>query len=135
MTKHWLLKYHLRHHAGIAEPTDAQVQDYGLFLIDKLLSQTGKRLQDWACMPHIEGNWEEVFGNWLIMEQREYHSPGLAQEAAECIATFNQDRSAAFERITSAVSNGLGRSSSCMGLEAQGRHMFTTPSVMSGRLA
>ena len=40
------LKYCLQHHAGIAEPTDAQVQDYGLFLIDKLLSQTGKRLQD-----------------------------------------------------------------------------------------
>ena len=103
------LKYCLQHHAGITEPTDAQVQDYGLFLIDKLLSQTGKRLQDWACMPHIEGNWEEVFGNRLIMEQREYHTPGLAQEAAEHIATFNQDQSAAFERITSAVSNGSGQ--------------------------
>ena len=103
------LKYCLQRHAGIAEPTDAQVQDYGLFLIDKLLSQTGKRLQDWDCMPHIEGNWEQVFGNHLIMEQREYHTEGLAQLAAEHIATFNQDQSAAFERITSAVSDKSGQ--------------------------
>ena len=38
-------------------------------------------------MPHIEGNWEQVFGNCLIMEQREYHTQGLAQLAAEHIAT------------------------------------------------
>ena len=60
-------------------------------------------------MPHIEGNWEQVFGNHLIMEQREYHTQGLAQLAAEHIATFTQDQSTAFEKITSAVSNGSGQ--------------------------
>jgi hypothetical protein len=67
------LKNCLQHHAGIAEPTDAQVQDYGLYLIDKLLSQTGKRLQEWDCMPQIEGNWGQLFGNHLILEQQEYN--------------------------------------------------------------
>ena len=43
------------------------------------------------------------------MEYREYHTPGLAQEAAECIAAFNQNQLAAFERITSAIST-VGRS-------------------------
>ena len=103
------LKHHLRHHANIAEPTEAQVQDYGLYLIDKLLSHTGKRLQDWDSMPLIQGNWDQVFGNHLILEQREYNTEGLAQLAAEHIATFNQDQSGAFEKITSAVNTGSGQ--------------------------
>ena len=96
-----LVLYCLQHHSGIAELTNAQVQDYGLFLIDKLLSQSGKSLQDCGCMPRIEGNWEEVFGNRLIVEQREYNTPGLPKEAAEC---FEQDQSVAFEKINSVVS-------------------------------
>ena len=103
------LKYHLQCHANIADPTEAQVQDYGLHLIDKILSQSGKRLQDWACMPQILGNWEDVFGNHLILEQWEYNTGDLAELAAEHIATFTQDQSAAFEKITSAVSTGSGQ--------------------------
>jgi hypothetical protein len=65
------LKGHLQCQ-GFAHPTDAQRQDYGLYLIDKLLSQHGKRLQDWESMPLIEGNWGQLFGNRLILEQQEY---------------------------------------------------------------
>lgn len=98
------LRYHLQCHANMEDPTDAQVQDYGLYLIDKLLSYTGKRIEEWTCMPQIQENWGQVFGNCLILEQWEYNTEGLAQLAAEHIATFTQDQSAAFEKITSAVS-------------------------------
>lgn len=50
------------------DPTDAQVQDYDLYLIDKLLSYTGKRIEEWTCMPQIQENWGQVFGNCLILE-------------------------------------------------------------------
>jgi hypothetical protein len=63
------LKYCLQQHLHITEPTDAQVQDYGLFLIDKLLSHTGKRLHEWDCMPQIQENWGQLVGNYLILEQ------------------------------------------------------------------
>jgi hypothetical protein len=93
---------------GFTEPTDAQHQDYGLFLIDKLLSHHGKRLQDWETMPLIEGNWGQVFGNRLMLEQQDYFTPELAGQAAERIATFTPDQSTAFEKITSAVSTRSG---------------------------
>jgi hypothetical protein len=93
---------------GFGEPTDAQRQDFGLYLIDKLLSHHGKRLQDWETMPLIEGNWGQVFGNRLMLEQQDYFTPELAGQAAERIATFTPDQSAAFEKITSAVSTKSG---------------------------
>jgi hypothetical protein len=103
------LKYRLQQHLDIAEPTDAQVQDYGLFLIDKLLSHTGKRLQEWDCMPQIQEDWGQVLGNHLIMEQRDYDLEKQATDAAHCMARLNPDQSAAFEKITSAVSNNSGQ--------------------------
>jgi hypothetical protein len=104
------LKYHLECHPGVQNPpTEAQVQDYGLYLIDKLLSYTGRRLQDWDCMPQIVENWGMIFGNHLIVEQLDYDPEALAVLAAECIATFNQDQQAAFEQITSAISAGSGQ--------------------------
>jgi hypothetical protein len=101
------LRRRLQRH-NIAEPTDAQVQDYGLYLIDKLLSHYGKRLQEWESMPQIVGNWGQLFGNRLILEQLEYNTERLAEVAAHCIASFTPDQSAAFEKITTAVSTGSG---------------------------
>jgi hypothetical protein len=99
------LRHCLQHH-DIADPTDAQHQDYGLYLIDKLLSQTGKRLHDWDCMPCIVGNWGQLLGNCLILEQQEYFTG--AGDAADQIASFTPDQSAAFEKITTAVSTKSG---------------------------
>jgi len=42
------IRHLLQTHANIPKPSDAQIQDCGLYLIDKLLAQTGKRLQQWA---------------------------------------------------------------------------------------
>ena len=49
------LRHHLQHTLHIAEPSEAQIQDYGLDLIDKLLGQSGKRLQEaqWFPGPQI----------------------------------------------------------------------------------
>ena len=40
------------------DPSDADILilDYGLYLIDKLLSYTGKRLREWEDMPLIVKN-------------------------------------------------------------------------------
>ena len=70
-------------------------KDYGLYLIDKLLSHSRKRLQDWDSMPQIMEDWGAVFGNHLILEQQEYNLEEQAQLEA-------------FEKITSAVSTRSG---------------------------
>ncbi|KAI9457121.1 hypothetical protein BJY52DRAFT_1103720, partial [Lactarius psammicola] len=62
------------------------------YLIDKLLSHSGKRLQDWDSMPQFVENWGAIFGNPLIMEQRQYDPQEQAQLAAGCVASFNQDQ-------------------------------------------
>jgi hypothetical protein len=102
------LRYQLRCHANIADPSDAQVQDYGLYLIDKLLSHSGKRLEDWDSMPQFVENWGAVFGNHLIVEQCEYDLEEQAQLATDCIACLNQDQQAAFEKIMSAFTTRSG---------------------------
>jgi hypothetical protein len=97
------LKYQLMHREILADPSDAQVQDYGLYLIDKLLSHSGKRLDNWKdSMPQIVENWGVIFENHLIMEQRGYNSEEQARLAERCIASLNDDQRAAFDKIMAA---------------------------------
>ena len=102
------LRHRLQHTLHIAEPSEAQIQDYGLYLIDKLLGQSGKRLQDWDCMPQVIGNWRTIEGNPLIAEQQQYDLHDQADRAEDCIANLNRDQRSAFEKITSAITNTTG---------------------------
>ena len=90
------------------DPSDADILDYGLYLIDKLLSYTGKRLREWEDMPLIVKNWGQIIGNPFIIEQRDYDPQREARLAEEHIATFTQDQQSAFEKITSAINTGSG---------------------------
>jgi hypothetical protein len=92
----------LQTYANIPEPSDAQIQNCGLYLIDKLLAQTGRRLQQWAGpagLPQVVDNWGSILGNALILEQQQYNPVEQARLAEECRANLNPDQQAAFERI------------------------------------
>jgi hypothetical protein len=102
------LKYQLDNHTDIVNASEDQVQDYGLYLIDKLLSYTGRRLSDWDTMPQFVENWGEILGNHLIQEQRQYDTDQQARLAEECIACLNQDQRAAYEQITAALDTRSG---------------------------
>jgi hypothetical protein len=56
----------------ILDPTEEQVFDYGLYLIDCLLGNGNRSLRDWPAMPFPQENWAQVVGNRLIAEQRSY---------------------------------------------------------------
>ena len=103
------LRHFLITHTALADPSDAQVLDYGLYLIDQLLSHYSKSLQDWNTMPQVVGDWGAVMGNCLIQEQRQYDLEEQAVLAAECIAMLNPNQQAAFENITSAITNNTGQ--------------------------
>jgi hypothetical protein len=102
------LRHQLQHVANIPDPSEAQIQDYGLYLIDKLLSHTGKRLQEWTTMPEVVEDWAVILGNHLILEQHQYNLEEQAQLAAQCIASLNPDQHSAFDRITTAITTASG---------------------------
>ena len=103
------LRHFLITHTALADLSDAQVLDYGLYLIDQLLSYHGKSLQDWNTMLQVVGDWGAVMGNHLIQKQRQYNLEQQAVLAAECMAMLNPDQQAAFEKITSAITNNTGQ--------------------------
>src|SRR5260370_42246402 len=73
------------------KPTEEEIHDYGLYLIDQLLSQSGKRLQDWDSMQQVIGDWGAALQNLnpLILEQRDYDLLDLADLADQCIDKLN----------------------------------------------
>ena len=100
---HQLFRLHLREN-----PTPEEVRDYGLYLIEQLLSPFGKTLKDFQGMPEVVGNWEANLHNRLIAEQQHYNTAQQAQLAAEYIAKLNPDQQVAFDKITSAVTTKSG---------------------------
>ena len=55
-----------------SNPTEYQVYNFGLFLIDKIMHAAGKSLKDLWDMPYFTGDWEEIIGNCLVAEQLDY---------------------------------------------------------------
>ena len=102
------LKNHLWRHVLHAEPSEAQVYDYGLYLINGLLSHSGKSLQNCGNMPQVHENWGAILGNPLIAEQLQYNPEEQAVLAAECVDKLNVDQHDAFNKITSAISTKSG---------------------------
>jgi PIF1-like helicase/Helitron helicase-like domain at N-terminus len=92
------------------EPSEEEIQDYGLYLIDQILIQAGKSLQNWDSLPQVVGNWGTLLQNLnpFIAEQRDYDILEQADLAAQHIATLNPDQRSAFDRITAAVVNSTG---------------------------
>jgi hypothetical protein len=104
------LKRHPVFHNRNEEPSEEEIQDYGLYLIDQLLIQSGKSLQDWDSLPQVTGDWGTLLQNLnpLIVEQKDYDILEQADLAEQHIANLNPDQQAAFDRITSAITNSTG---------------------------
>lgn len=59
----------------IPDPTEEEVHDYGLYLIDCILCKNGKSLDAMPPMPvsQIAARWGVMEGNQLIAEQLQYN--------------------------------------------------------------
>jgi hypothetical protein len=92
------------------EPSEEEIQDYGLYLIDQILIQAGKSLRDWDSLPQVVGDWGALLRNLnpLITEQRDYDLQDQAGLAVQHISTLNPDQRSAFDKISSAVVNRTG---------------------------
>ena len=56
----------------IPNPTLDRVHDYGLFLLNRLLAESGYSLEQFPKMPLSRENWTHVNKNFLISEQLMY---------------------------------------------------------------
>jgi hypothetical protein len=66
------LKYRLQRR-GIPDPSDEQVYDYGLYLMEKLLKAQGSSsLDKFPPMPVSQMGWTVLLRSHLLMEQEDY---------------------------------------------------------------
>jgi hypothetical protein len=101
------LKYRLQHR-GIPDPSDEQVYDYGLYLMEKLLKAQGSSLDKFPPMPVSLMGWTVLLGNYLLMEQKDYNQDQQQQMADQCIPNLNPDQHSAFDQIMHAVDTHSG---------------------------
>jgi hypothetical protein len=97
----------LRHMLGqrnFPDPTQEQIWDFGLFLIQSLLLQSNKRLSDIAGMPVVQGNWEPfVERNRFIAEQLSYDVEAQARESTASLAAMNEEQRSAYDAVLASV--------------------------------
>ena len=67
------LKYELQN-KGFENPSDDQLWDYGLYLIDQDLHEDRKALNDLPPMPLPQLGWADLDGNRLLAEQLAYNN-------------------------------------------------------------
>ncbi|KAH9834148.1 PIF1-like helicase-domain-containing protein, partial [Rhodofomes roseus] len=87
---------------------DEDVYDYGLFLLDKILNETGHSLLAFDDMPRSERDWERQVENPHIIEQLDYDRQLELTEANNCIRQLNANQRDAFSSIMEAVSTERG---------------------------
>ena len=102
------LRWALQHKNIRQNPTEEDVFDYGLYLIDKLLcSSSGNRgLEHWPTMPQPQQNWAVEVGNRLIMEQLDYDAEEQTCLANERIPKLNDEQRKAFDEIEAVTGTG-----------------------------
>ena len=114
--------HHRLHSRGIVNnPTQGQVFDYGLYLIDQILRAGHKALQDWPAMPLPQMDWNLAVGNRLIADQRSYDINQQTQLTTQRIPTLNNGQRAAFDAIVTAVEIRSGKPFFLHGPEGTGK--------------
>jgi hypothetical protein len=93
---------------GIDVPTDAQVCDYGLYLINQLLQESGKSLVDFPPMPLPSANWRTIVGNPLIWEHRQLQIEVDQLNVQQNIDLLNEGQLSAYNAIISSVYENKG---------------------------
>ena len=95
---------------GLSHPSDDDVYDYGLFLLDKLLGDAGRTLSDWPSMPRPIQDWHirEQQTNPLIAEQMAYHRDTELAAFTTKHPLLNAEQAHAYQAIINRIEHGDG---------------------------
>ena len=95
---------------GIPDPTDDDVFDYGLHLIELLtIKSGGKRLSDIQDMYTPQQQWATVVDNPILREQLAYDPVEMAERVEDRYPHFNLEQTEAFDRVMDSVNNNRGK--------------------------
>ena len=102
------LSYRL-HTLGFQNPSDDDIYDYGLHLINKILHESDHDLNDWPSMPRIQQQWELYTVNEMITEQLNYDRDSLHLFWESQHQLLNDEQRNAYEKILHSVDNNTGK--------------------------
>ena len=103
------LRYRLQC-TGCQNPQDAEIFDYGLWLLKQILVKTSrKHLKDFPDMPLPENAWEYEDENPLIGEQLSYNRDHERALAEERTAQLNAEQHYAYTQIISSIESRAGQ--------------------------
>ncbi|SJL11774.1 uncharacterized protein ARMOST_15183 [Armillaria ostoyae] len=105
----------------VPNPTDAQLYDFGLHLINKLLQSHGRCLSEWTQMPASTIDWAAYEDNPLLAAQLAYDIPSLQQLVINNLQTFNAEQKNAFDIIIDSTTHEQGKSVFLQVLKVVGR--------------
>jgi len=106
---------------GISNPTEIQICDYGLYVLNQMLMESGYSLDLWASMPQSVENWDQRSQNPLIAEQLDYDPETEQQYAIEHVVMLNEGQLAAYNAIMNSVENNLGATFFLQGAAGTGK--------------
>ena len=92
----------------ISNPSETQIEDYGLYLLNQLLQEFGKSLLDFPPLPQPVGTWGAVVGNRLIREHQQLLSDANQADVQTNINRLNNAQKIAYIAITSSVLENKG---------------------------
>ena len=95
-------RYHINH------PSQEQVYDLGLYLLERILNSSGKSLKNFDLMPQPVFDWDLHTGNALITEQLDYNREAESNVATAMVAQLNPEQRASYDTVLSAVLTGSG---------------------------
>ncbi|XP_057463821.1 uncharacterized protein LOC130753661 [Actinidia eriantha] len=102
------LAHKIRTLFSITNPTEAQIEDYGLYLLNQLLQESGKFLTDFPPMPQPIRNWSMIVGNRLIWEQRQLQIDAQQIDVQINFDHLNDKQREAYVAITSSIFQNKG---------------------------
>ncbi|GAB2289108.1 hypothetical protein Dimus_038038 [Dionaea muscipula] len=93
---------------GISNANEAEIEDYGLHLLNHILQESGKSLFDFPLMSQPIGQWSPMVLNRLIFEQQQLFSDARQRDAQLDVDKLNHEQRAAYNVVISSVLERTG---------------------------
>ena len=100
---------HKLHNLGRIAVSQNDIYDYGLYLIDNILHDSGHGLPDFPSMPQPLLNWSDTVNNRLVSQQLNYNIETERLTAQEQSSSLNIDQQHAFELIWHSIIHKEGK--------------------------
>ena len=94
---------------GYQEPSEEQIYDYGLHLLNQILMQSLKSLEKFPNMPLPQHEWDIIVDNPILHDQLSYDLEELAVQVEERKQSFNQEQMVVFNAVMDSVKNEQGK--------------------------